>query len=103
MRARPAPGRPGAVDSASTTLRADSSLTRPCSPSGVDAGANRCVGCEKESIMREARAVLFGKGVAQKMRAAKNPYGDGKASGRIFDIIERFEGKMERWEEKVRS
>ena len=71
-------------------------------PESVEAGANKCVGCEKENIMRETRAVLFRKGVAEKMRAAKNPYGDGKTSGRTFDIIEKFEGKMERWEKKVR-
>ena len=71
-------------------------------PESVDAGANKCVGCEKEGIMREARAVLFEKGVAEGMRAAKNPYGDGKTSQRIFDIIEKFVGKMERWESKVR-
>jgi len=71
-------------------------------PESVEAGANKCVGCEKESIMRETRAVLFEKGVAGRMRAAKNPYGDGQTSGRIFDIIERFEGRMERWETKVR-
>ena len=72
-------------------------------PESVDAGANRCVGCEKEMIMREARAVLFDGKTAQKMRAAKNPYGDGKASARIFDIIEKFEGKLERWENKIKS
>ena len=66
------------------------------------ADPDKCVGCGKEEIMREARAVLFEKGVADKMRAAKNPYGDGKTSQRIFDIIEKFEGKMERWESKVR-
>ncbi|MCX6770028.1 MAG: hypothetical protein NT051_05110 [Candidatus Micrarchaeota archaeon] len=61
------------------------------------------MGCEKENIMREARAVLFEKGVAQKMRSAANPYGDGKTSGRIFDIIEKFKGRMERWENKVHA
>jgi UDP-N-acetylglucosamine 2-epimerase (non-hydrolysing) len=72
-------------------------------PESVEAGANKCVGCEKESIMREARRVLFEPGVSQKMKAAKNPYGDGKSSARIFDIIEKFEGRMERWEKVVRA
>ena len=71
-------------------------------PESVAAGANLCVGCEKDGIMRQTRRVLFEQGVAEKMRAAKNPYGDGKTSGRIFDIIEKFEGKLERWEDKVR-
>ena len=72
-------------------------------PESVEAGANRCVGCEKENIMKETMRVLNDKAVSQKMRAAKNPYGDGKASQRIFDIIEKFDGKMERWEKKVRD
>ncbi|MFA6213877.1 MAG: UDP-N-acetylglucosamine 2-epimerase (non-hydrolyzing) [Candidatus Micrarchaeia archaeon] len=71
-------------------------------PESVEAGANKCVGFEKEGIMRESRRVLFEKGAAQKMRNAKNPYGDGKTSPRIFDIIERFGGRMERWETSVR-
>ncbi|VVC01782.1 UDP-N-acetylglucosamine 2-epimerase [uncultured archaeon] len=72
-------------------------------PESVSAGANRCVGCEKESIVKETRLVLSDKKTAEKMRNAKNPYGDGKTSPRIFDVIEKFEGKMERWENKVRS
>ena len=72
-------------------------------PESVDAGANRCVGCEKETIVREARRILTDKAAAQKMRSAQNPYGDGKTAGRIFDVIERFEGKMERWEKKIRE
>jgi len=70
-------------------------------PESVAAGANKCVGCEKETIIEETRLVLEDRRVAEKMRGAKNPYGDGKTSGRIFDIIERFEGKMERWEKKI--
>ncbi|MCX6771179.1 MAG: UDP-N-acetylglucosamine 2-epimerase (non-hydrolyzing) [Candidatus Micrarchaeota archaeon] len=72
-------------------------------PESVSSGANLCVGCEKEGIMREVSRVLFEKGAAERMRAAKNPYGDGKTSQRIFDILEKFEGKMERWEKKVKS
>ncbi len=72
-------------------------------PESVDAGANRCVGCEKETIMKETRRILTDRAEKEKMRAAKNPYGDGKTSRRIFDIIEKFEGKMERWESGVRN
>jgi UDP-N-acetylglucosamine 2-epimerase (non-hydrolysing) len=71
-------------------------------PESVEAGANKCVGCEKETIMAESRKILFDANAAASMRSAKNPYGDGKSSQRIFDIIEKFEGKMERWETKVR-
>lgn len=72
-------------------------------PESVEAGANLCVGCEKESILENSRRVLFDKKFADAMRKAKNPYGDGKASVRIFDIIEKFEGKLDRWETKVVS
>ncbi len=71
-------------------------------PESVEAGANRCVGCEKENIISETRKVLEGRNTSEKMRSAKNPYGDGKASQKIFDIIEKFEGKLERWEDKIR-
>ena len=72
-------------------------------PESVESGANRCVGCEKETIVHETRRILADKAAAQKMRLAQNPYGDGKTSGRIFDVLERFEGKMERWEKKIRE
>ena len=72
-------------------------------PESVEAGANRCVGCEKDTIVRETRRIMEDTAAAQKMRSAQNPYGDGKTAGRIFDVIERFEGKMDRWEKKIRA
>jgi len=71
-------------------------------PESVEAGANKCVGCEKETIMAETLNVLQNKSAAEKMRAAKNPYGDGKTSQKILDMIEKFEEKMERWEDRIR-
>jgi UDP-N-acetylglucosamine 2-epimerase (non-hydrolysing) len=70
-------------------------------PESVGAGANKCVGCESAGIVSNVRSVLGDKRVAQRMRSAKNPYGDGKSSKRILDIIEAFEGKLERWEREV--
>lgn len=67
-------------------------------PESVEAGANMCVGCEKEKIMQETMRLLSDAKERKRMKEAKNPYGDGKAAPRIFDIIERFNGKMERWE-----
>jgi UDP-N-acetylglucosamine 2-epimerase (non-hydrolysing) len=72
-------------------------------PESVRAGANRCVGCEKERIISETRRILYDKRAAQLMRKAANPYGDGRASARIFDIIEKFDGKMERWERGIKK
>lgn len=71
-------------------------------PESVEAGANKCVGCEKAVIVAEARRVLWNSAVSSRMRAAKNPYGDGTSSRKIFDIIEKFEGRLERWEKKIR-
>lgn len=71
-------------------------------PESVDAGANRCVGADAKEITEWSRKVIEG-GLGEKMRKAKNPYGDGKSSARILDLIEKFEGKMERWETKVRN
>ncbi len=70
-------------------------------PESVEAGANRCVGCEKDNIRREVRKVLADSSESRRMRRAKNPYGDGRASKRIMDVIEKFEGRMERWEKKI--
>ncbi|MDO8340220.1 MAG: UDP-N-acetylglucosamine 2-epimerase (non-hydrolyzing) [Candidatus Burarchaeum sp.] len=70
-------------------------------PESIEAGANRCVGTEKDSICEWTRKVMEDEKLAQKMRNAPNPYGDGKSAGRIIDIIEKFEGKMERWEKKI--
>ncbi len=86
-----------------------SSLHIPCltlryvtdRPESVTSGGNKVVGCKKEDILNEVNAILNNPKVAQKMKDAKNPYGDGKTSARIFDIIEKFEGKMQRWETKV--
>ncbi|HQT44638.1 MAG TPA: UDP-N-acetylglucosamine 2-epimerase [Candidatus Micrarchaeota archaeon] len=86
-----------------------SSLHVPCltlryvtdRPESVASGGNKVVGCKKEDILAEVNAILSNQKVAQKMKAAKNPYGDGKTSARILDIIESFKGKMPRWETKV--
>ncbi|MFH1448115.1 MAG: UDP-N-acetylglucosamine 2-epimerase (non-hydrolyzing) [Candidatus Micrarchaeota archaeon] len=70
-------------------------------PESVEAGANKCVGTEKDNIMKETGNVINNKSVSKKMRDAKNPYGDGKTAPRIMDILEKFNGKMERWEKAL--
>ncbi len=72
-------------------------------PESVEAGANKCVGTKKEVIVKEVRNLMEDKHLQQKMRDAPNPYGDGKSSKRIMDVIEDFEGKMERWEKEIRK
>ncbi|MCX6778458.1 MAG: UDP-N-acetylglucosamine 2-epimerase (non-hydrolyzing) [Candidatus Micrarchaeota archaeon] len=72
-------------------------------PETVEAGANKCIGFRKSDIVREVKRVMENKRLAERMRRAKNPYGDGKASSRIMRIIEKFRGKMDRWETKTRK
>lgn len=67
-------------------------------PESVQIGANKCVGCDKETIMRETREVFNNNIVREKMMNIKNPYGDGNTSKRILDILERFNGRLQRWE-----
>jgi len=67
-------------------------------PESVEAGGNKCVGCKKETIMRETRMVVNVKDVQDKMRSAINPYGNGKTSKMILDVLEMHDGQFDRWE-----
>jgi UDP-N-acetylglucosamine 2-epimerase (non-hydrolysing) len=50
---------------------------------GIEAGCSRLVGTERENIVRETARVLKDRELYERMQASGNPYGDGKASGRI--------------------
>jgi UDP-N-acetylglucosamine 2-epimerase (non-hydrolysing) len=54
---------------------------------GIDAGTAKLVGTDRERIVREASTLLTDAEAYEEMSKAVNPYGDGKASGRIMDII----------------
>jgi UDP-N-acetylglucosamine 2-epimerase (non-hydrolysing) len=54
---------------------------------GVEAGTAKIVGTETEKIIRETLTLLRNPAVYDTMAKAANPYGDGKSSQRIFDII----------------
>ncbi|MCL1819751.1 MAG: UDP-N-acetylglucosamine 2-epimerase (non-hydrolyzing) [Oscillospiraceae bacterium] len=56
-------------------------------PEAVEAGTVKLVGVERETIVREAKLLLNDKSEYEKMAKAVNPYGDGKASERIVEII----------------
>ncbi|CAJ0808804.1 non-hydrolyzing UDP-N-acetylglucosamine 2-epimerase [Ralstonia flaminis] len=58
-------------------------------PEAVEAGTVRLVGTDRQTIVREAAALLDDASVYQSMSRAHNPYGDGKASSRIVDILAR--------------
>lgn len=56
-------------------------------PEGVDAGTLKLVGTEEEMIHREFSRLLDDDVAYGKMSRSSNPYGDGRASERIADIL----------------
>lgn len=63
-------------------------------PEGVEAGAVRLVGTDPQRITDSIGELLTRTEVYDRMAHAVNPYGDGKASGRIARICEDFLGKV---------
>ena len=58
-------------------------------PEGVEAGTLRLVGTDEETIYQNFKELLLNKETYDKMSKASNPYGDGFASKRIADILEK--------------
>jgi UDP-N-acetylglucosamine 2-epimerase (non-hydrolysing) len=56
-------------------------------PEAVEAGTVKIIGTDKQRIVEEVRKLLLDKDEYNKMAKALNPYGDGKASERIRDIL----------------
>jgi UDP-N-acetylglucosamine 2-epimerase (non-hydrolysing) len=56
-------------------------------PEAVDAGTAKLVGTEVENIVRETERLLDHEEEGERMARIKNPYGDGKASERIVNIL----------------
>ena len=56
-------------------------------PESVEKGISRLVGTETEAIIREISLLLNNENEYKKMIAVSNPYGDGRASERIINII----------------
>jgi len=54
---------------------------------GVEAGTARLVGTDYDRILANAEELLSNEGRYQSMAKAVNPYGDGKASKKIVDIV----------------
>jgi UDP-N-acetylglucosamine 2-epimerase (non-hydrolysing) len=59
-------------------------------PEGIEAGTARLVGTDSEAIVSETMKLLEDKKLYQSMAKTVNPYGDGKASKRICEILERL-------------
>ena len=58
-------------------------------PEGIKAGTLKLVGTNEEEIYRSFKELLENEKEYEKMSKASNPYGDGQASKRIADILER--------------
>ena len=56
-------------------------------PEGIEAGTLRLVGTDEEVIYQQCKLLLSDTKEYEKMSQASNPYGDGRASKRIADIL----------------
>lgn len=56
-------------------------------PEGVDAGTSKLVGANRERIISEVSRLLSDEEAFRDMSRRENPYGDGRASERIFDAL----------------
>jgi len=59
-------------------------------PEAVEAGTVKLVGTDENRIVSEARLLLENEDFHASMTRVHNPYGDGRASDRIFDLIRSF-------------
>lgn len=59
-------------------------------PEAVEAGTVRLVGTDPARIVAEAETLLDNPEMYQRMSRVHNPYGDGRASGRILALIHSF-------------
>lgn len=64
-------------------------------PEALDAGTVKLVGTNRRLIVGELSALLDDPGRHEQMAHAVNPYGDGKACGRIADVLEHWTRRQE--------
>ena len=58
-------------------------------PEALEAGTVKLVGTDYDKIVGEVSALLENEEYYERMSKAVNPYGDGKACGRIADVMSR--------------
>ena len=56
-------------------------------PEGIEAGTAKLIGTDRKRIFYETMKLLENEKLYQKMAKTTNPYGDGKASERIYDVL----------------
>jgi UDP-N-acetylglucosamine 2-epimerase (non-hydrolysing) len=61
-------------------------------PEAVMAGTARLVGTDREKIVAETLRLLDDREACRAMSVARNPYGDGRAAGRIADFLASWTG-----------
>jgi UDP-N-acetylglucosamine 2-epimerase (non-hydrolysing) len=59
-------------------------------PEAVEAGTARLVGTDQDTIVDEVARLLADPASRARMTRAHNPYGDGRAAGRVVDACLRF-------------
>jgi UDP-N-acetylglucosamine 2-epimerase (non-hydrolysing) len=59
-------------------------------PEGVEAGTVRVIGADAARIVREVALLLKDPDEYRRMSEIRNPYGDGKAAGRVVGRIREF-------------
>jgi len=57
---------------------------------GIEAGTAKLVGTDSEKIFLETMKLMDDEKLYQAIAKTVNPYGDGRASERIYEILERF-------------
>ncbi|WP_326511680.1 non-hydrolyzing UDP-N-acetylglucosamine 2-epimerase [Clostridium intestinale] len=72
-------------------------------PEAVEAGTVKLVGTDVETIIKEANDLIRNKEAYEKMSKSVNPYGDGKASERIVDAIEKYFGLSDKEIEEFKN
>ena len=60
-------------------------------PEGIEAGTAMLIGCDEINAYEKISLLINGSLLYSKMASAKNPYGDGKASLRIADVLTKTE------------
>ena len=63
-------------------------------PEGIEAGTAKLIGTSYDKVYEEMDLLLSNQEEYNKMANAVNPYGDGKASERIVDIILKYGKKL---------
>lgn len=57
---------------------------------GIEAGTAKLIGVKRDKVFENISKLLDNEKIYNKMSMAVNPYGDGKASQRIVEILEKY-------------